>query len=108
MTLEASLPTQTRPADVTSDSTTHADFTMLRACLWSVCVYVGLGLTGFAVCAGFWPPPAASLNAAQIHQYFATHETGIKLGMILMATGENPLEGLEPASGLRDDSRTPD
>jgi DNA-binding CsgD family transcriptional regulator len=24
------------------------------------------------------------------------------------ATGENPLEGLEPASGLRDDSRKPD
>ena len=24
------------------------------------------------------------------------------------ATGENPLEGLEPAAGLRDDSRTPD
>jgi non-specific serine/threonine protein kinase len=24
------------------------------------------------------------------------------------ATGENPLEGLEPAVGLRDDSRTPD
>ena len=24
------------------------------------------------------------------------------------ATGENPLEGLEPVTGLRDDSRTPD
>lgn len=63
------------------------DFSMLRLCLWSVVGYVGLGLAGFAVFGGFWPPPAASLTAAEIHGYFREHETGLRVGMTMMAVG---------------------
>jgi len=65
----------------------RGDFAMLRLCLWSVLGYVGLGLAGFAVFGGFWPPPAASLTATEIQGYFTDHETGLKVGMVLMAAG---------------------
>ncbi|WP_179467966.1 hypothetical protein [Mycolicibacterium vinylchloridicum] len=60
---------------------------MLRAALWSVCIYVGLGLLGFAVFAGFWPPPGQDLDAAAITEYFQTHGTAIRIGMVLMVVG---------------------
>ncbi len=64
-----------------------ADFMLLRAALWSVCLYVGFGLLGFAVFAGFWPPPSQDLDAAGIAQYFQTHGTAIRIGMVLMVVG---------------------
>jgi len=64
-----------------------ADFTLLRAALWSVCLYVGFGLLGFAVFAGFWPPPSQDLDAAAITEYFQTHGTAIRIGMVLMVVG---------------------
>ncbi len=64
-----------------------ADYRLLRAALWSVCIYAGLGLLGFAVFAGFWPPPGQDLDAAAITAYFQTHETGIRIGMVLMVVG---------------------
>ncbi|MCX2929957.1 hypothetical protein ORI20_06720 [Mycobacterium sp. CVI_P3] len=66
---------------------TKTDFTLLRAALWSVCFYCGLGLLGFAVFAGFWPPPGEDLDAAGITQYFQTHGTAIRIGMVLMVVG---------------------
>ena len=36
-----------------------ADYTLLRIAMWSVAVYAGIGLLGFVVFAGFWPPPAS-------------------------------------------------
>lgn len=63
------------------------DYTALRVCLWSVAAYCGLGLLGFAVFAGFWPPPGEDLDAAGISAYFQSHETGIRIGMVLMAAG---------------------
>ncbi|EHB59269.1 hypothetical protein MycrhDRAFT_1705 [Mycolicibacterium rhodesiae JS60] len=66
---------------------TSTDFTLLRAALWSVCIYVGLGLLGFAVFAGFWPPPGQDLDAAAITEYFQTHGTAIRIGMVLMVVG---------------------
>lgn len=65
----------------------HTDFRMLRVGLWSVCLYVGFGLLGFAVFAGFWPPPGQDLDAAAIAGYFREHETAIRLGMVLMVIG---------------------
>ncbi|MCF6388693.1 hypothetical protein L2K20_17070 [Mycobacterium sp. MBM] len=65
----------------------RADFRMLRVGLWSVCLYVGFGLLGFAVFAGFWPPPGQDLDAAAIAGYFREHETAIRLGMVLMVIG---------------------
>ncbi len=34
-----------------------ADYAILRGCLLLVACYAGFGLLGFAVFAGFWPPP---------------------------------------------------
>jgi hypothetical protein len=79
-TTEAHVSTPRHPA-------TGADFTLLRAALWSVCLYVGLGLLGFAVFAGFWPPPGQDLDASAITQYFQTHGTAIRIGMVLMVVG---------------------
>ncbi|MBJ7462046.1 MAG: hypothetical protein JHD38_00345 [Mycolicibacterium sp.] len=66
---------------------TSGDYRMLRVALWSVCAYVGLGLLGFAVFAGFWPPPSQDLDAAAIAAYFREHETAIRIGMVLMVVG---------------------
>lgn len=64
-----------------------ADFRMLHVATWSVVLYCGLGLLGFAVLAGFWPPPAQYLDAAEIATYFREHETAIRIGMVMMAAG---------------------
>lgn len=68
-------------------SALSADFRMLRIATWSVAVYCGLGLVGFAVLAGFWPPPAEYLSAVDIAAYFRDHETWIRVGMVMMAAG---------------------
>lgn len=64
-----------------------ADFRMLRVATWSVVLYCGLGLVGFAVLAGFWPPPAEYLSATDIAAYFREHETAVRIGMVMMAMG---------------------
>jgi hypothetical protein len=79
--------TTTRRAALPSAQNTSADYTTLRLALWSVCVYAGLGLLGFAVFAGFWPPPGEDLDASAISRYFQTHHTGIQVGMVLMVVG---------------------
>lgn len=61
------------------------DFFMLRLCTWAGPVYMVFGLLGFAVLAGFWPPPAASLTAEQIGAYFRDHNTSVRAGMVMMA-----------------------
>ncbi|MCV7226486.1 hypothetical protein [Mycolicibacterium komossense] len=53
-------------AQARDEGALRADFRMLRVAIWSVVVYCGLGLVGFAVLAGFWPPPAEYLGAAEI------------------------------------------
>jgi len=79
--------TTQRPAAATTAQNTKADYTTLRVALWSVCVYAGLGLLGFAVFAGFWPPPRQDINASAISLYFQTHHTRIQAGMVLMVVG---------------------
>lgn len=54
----------TRHGDDRSEHARH--YTTLRLGLWSVCVYAGLGLLGFAVFASFWPPPGQDLDASAI------------------------------------------
>ncbi|HWU20002.1 MAG TPA: hypothetical protein VN088_00640 [Nocardioides sp.] len=63
----------------------RGDYLTLRIALLLVLAYVVLGLVGFAVLAGFWPPPGEDLDAAGIAAYFVQHHTGITVGMILMA-----------------------
>lgn len=65
----------------------RTDFTMLRLSLWSVCGYAGLGLLGFAVFAGFWPPPGEDLDAVAITRYFTENSDRIRVGMVLMVIG---------------------
>jgi hypothetical protein len=60
------MTTTTSHGTVTTAQNTRADYTTLRLGLWSVCVYAGLGLLGFAVFAGFWPPPGQDLDASAI------------------------------------------
>jgi hypothetical protein len=80
------MTTTARPRAMTTVPPT-TDYRLLRVALWSVCVYAGLGLLGFAVFAGFWPPPGQDLDAAGIADYFRSHETGIRIGMVLMVVG---------------------
>jgi hypothetical protein len=68
-------------------SADQSDYRLLRLALWSVCLYAGLGLLGFAVFAGFWPPPSEDLGASSIAAYFREHGTSIRIGMVLMAAG---------------------
>ena len=74
-------------AHAARDSALRADFRGLRVATWSFAVYCGLGLLGFAVLAGFWPPPAEYLSAADIAAYFRDHDTAIRIGMVMMAAG---------------------
>lgn len=70
-----------------SAQNSRIDYTTLRLALGSVCVYAGLGLLGFAVFAGFWPPPGQDIDAAAISLYFRAHHTSIQVGMVLMVVG---------------------
>lgn len=63
----------------------RTDYLVLRICLLLVLAYVVPGLLGFAVFAGFWPPPGPDLTAEEISRYFVEHRTGLITGMVLMA-----------------------
>ncbi|HVK29491.1 MAG TPA: hypothetical protein VM575_14210 [Nocardioides sp.] len=63
----------------------HGDYATLRVALLLVGSYVLFGLLGFAVFAGFWPPPGEDWSAQEIHAYFVEQQTGLTLGMVMMA-----------------------
>lgn len=63
----------------------RGDYVSLRVSLALVGCYVGFGLLGFAVFAGFWPPPGEDWSAQAIHAYFVEHKTGLTAGMVMMA-----------------------
>jgi hypothetical protein len=67
--------------------TIRGDYLTLRWSLMSCLVYCGFGLTGFAVLAGFWPPPAEHLSASEITAYFHSHGDTLRVGMVMMAFG---------------------
>lgn len=87
MSLAPEIKRATVVDEVDLASRTRGDYTSLRWGLLSVCLYVGLGLTGFAVLAGFWPPPAEHLNAAGITEYFNDRGDALRIGMVMMAAG---------------------
>ncbi len=80
-----------RPARVVDEvdvrRRTTGDYLVLRFSLLSCLIYVGFGLTGFAVLAGFWPPPSEHLNAAGIAAYFHDQGASLRIGMVMMAFG---------------------
>ncbi len=65
----------------------RGDYLTLRWGLLAVIVYCGLGLAGFAGLAGFWPPPAEHLDAAEVTAYFTDKGDVLRIGMVLMAVG---------------------
>lgn len=65
----------------------RGDYRSLRWGLMAVLLYVGLGLTGFAILAGFWPPPSEHLSAAEITAYFHDKGQSLRVGMVMMAVG---------------------
>lgn len=65
----------------------RGDYRSLRWGLMAVLLYVGLGLTGFAILAGFWPPPSEHLSAAEITAYFQDKGQSLRVGMVMMAVG---------------------
>ena len=73
-----------RAAAVSADGI-RTDYLVLRISLLLVLAYVVPGLLGFAVFAGFWPPPGPDLTADQISAYFVEHRTGLIAGMVLLA-----------------------
>jgi len=75
------------PDGVDLTTRTKGDYLALRWSLMSCLVYVGFGLTGFAVLAGFWPPPSEHLNATQITAYFHDQGSNLRIGMVTMAFG---------------------
>ncbi|WP_183093581.1 hypothetical protein [Nocardioides stalactiti] len=75
----------TRPTSAETAAQTRADYLITRIGLLLVVLYVVPGLLGFAVFAGFWPPPGPDLTAQQIADYFVEHQTGLTIGMVLMA-----------------------
>lgn len=74
-----------RSATATGEERIRTDYLVLRISLLLVLAYVVPGLLGFAVFAGFWPPPGSDLTAQEISDYFIEHRTGLIVGMVLMA-----------------------
>lgn len=54
-----------------------------KACAWGGAAFAVAFLIGFWVIARFIPPPSPSSDAQQIASFFAEHQTGIRLGMIV-------------------------
>nr|BBX77079.1 hypothetical protein MFLOJ_08660 [Mycobacterium florentinum] len=54
-----------------------------KACAWGGAAFALAFLIGFWVIARFIPPPSPASDAQQIANFFAQHQTGIRLGMII-------------------------
>ena len=66
---------------------TPRDYKLLRYGNYSMLIFSVMGLLGFAVLAGFWPPPPEYLSAAEIGKYYRENSFSIRVGMILMING---------------------
>jgi hypothetical protein len=63
-----------------------------RICIWAGIGFAPVFLVGFAIVAGFIPPPSPSLNATEVNQLFADDRDRIRVG-IWIATAAAPLLG---------------
>jgi hypothetical protein len=57
--------------------------TIRRLCIWSWPVCIAGFALGFAVIAGFLPPPSEGWSASHIAHYYAHDRTAIRLGLII-------------------------
>jgi hypothetical protein len=62
----------------------RASYNILHLCNYSILIVCIVGLLGFAVLGGFFPPPGAYLSAEQIGAYFRQNSVDIRIGMVLM------------------------
>ena len=56
---------------------------ILKLCGWSGVAFIVLIAIGFALMAGFVPPPPPSESAEQTARYFIDHKNAIRFGMII-------------------------
>lgn len=54
-----------------------------RLCAWSGIVFIAVFFTGFAVVAGFIPPPSPNMTGDELIQLFSDDQTRIRIGMIV-------------------------
>lgn len=66
------------------NSNRRASYNVLHLCNYSILILCIVGLLGFAVFGGFFPPPGAYLSAEQIGAYFRQNSVDIRIGMVLM------------------------
>lgn len=59
------------------------DFAMWRLCALSPIAYLTLGLFGWAVVAGFVPPPPAYLTGEELQAHFTENQTRIRIGLLM-------------------------
>jgi hypothetical protein len=54
-----------------------------RLCAWSGIACIAVFFTGFAVVAGFIPPPSPDMSGEELIQLFSDDQTRIRIGMII-------------------------
>jgi hypothetical protein len=62
----------------------RVSYNVLHLCNYSILILCIVGLLGFAVFGGFFPPPGAYLSAEQIGTFFRQNSVDIRVGMVLM------------------------
>jgi len=62
----------------------NMDYAILKYGNMSILLFSILGLLGFAMLAGFWPPPQEYLTAEQLGQYYRENNLSIRIGMVIM------------------------
>jgi hypothetical protein len=60
-------------------------------CAWGALVFVPLFGVGWALLAGYVPPPSPLASAVQIAQFYQAHQMMILLGMVIIMLGIAPL-----------------
>jgi hypothetical protein len=69
-------------SDADRDRRDRFAFRIWKMSAWSGAIYATIGLTFWAIIAGFLPAPHESLNAHEIKDFFLAHETRIRIGMV--------------------------
>lgn len=62
----------------------RVSYNVLHLCNYSILILCIVGLLGFAVFGGFFPPPGAYLSAEQVGTFFRQNSVDIRIGMVLM------------------------
>lgn len=66
---------------------TPTEYSLLKYNNLTMLIFSILSGIGYIWLAGFWPPPPAHLNAADIAAFYRDNSFGIRLGMLICLTG---------------------